>query len=64
MLLESTYLPVETVAERCGWRDSAMLRSVFKAAVGLTPAAYRERFTLRSERKRWGSDLPRARSES
>ncbi len=61
MLLEATYLPVETIAERCGWRDVAMLRVVFRRATGLTPAAYRHRFSLRTERRRWGSDLPTVR---
>ena len=59
MLLETTYLPIEGVAERCGWRDVAMLREVFRRATGLTPAAYRERNRLRTERRRWGRDLER-----
>lgn len=57
MLLETTYLPVEAVAERCGWRDTAMLRTVFRRATGLTPAAYRERYRLRTHRREWGQDL-------
>lgn len=57
MLLETTYLPVETIAERCGWRDAVMLRTVFQRETGLTPAAYRARFRLRTERRRWGQDL-------
>lgn len=58
MLLESTYLPVDAIAERCGYRDPAMLRTVFRRATGLTPADYRERFRLREPRRRWGRDLP------
>jgi transcriptional regulator GlxA family with amidase domain len=57
MLLETTYLPIEVIAERCGWRDVAMLRRVFRRATGLTPAVYRDRFRMRTERRRWGSDL-------
>lgn len=59
MLLETTYLPLETVAERCGWRDPAMLRTVFQRLTGQTPARYRERHRLRSERRQWGRDLAR-----
>jgi transcriptional regulator GlxA family with amidase domain len=57
MLLETTYLPLEVVAERCGWRDPAMLRGVFRRITGMTPAAYRERHRLRSRRREWGRDL-------
>jgi transcriptional regulator GlxA family with amidase domain len=57
MLLETTYLPLDTVAERCGWRDPAMLRDVFRRATGMTPAAYRERHRLRSKRREWGRDM-------
>jgi transcriptional regulator GlxA family with amidase domain len=59
MLLETTYLPLETVSERCGWRDPAMLRKVFQRETGLSPARYRERYRLRSERRQWGRDLER-----
>lgn len=58
MVLETSYLPVETIAECCGWRDVAMLRRAFRRATGTTPAAYRERYRLRTERRRWGRDLP------
>jgi transcriptional regulator GlxA family with amidase domain len=56
-LLETTYLSTEAIAERCGWRDPVMLREVFRRATGMTPAAYRERFRLRSSRREWGKDL-------
>lgn len=58
MLLETTYLSVEAIAERCGWRDTVMLREVFRRVTGLTPAVYRARFRLRDERRQWGRDLP------
>lgn len=57
MLLETSYLSIDAIAERCGWRDTAMLRRVFSAATGLTPAAYRERHRLRTRRRQWGQDL-------
>jgi transcriptional regulator GlxA family with amidase domain len=57
MLLETTYLSTEAIAERCGWRDPVMLRDVFRRSTGLTPAAYRERYRLRTKRREWGSDL-------
>lgn len=60
MLLETTYLPIEAIAEHCGWRDSAMLHEVFRRCTGLTPATYRERFRLRTARRQWGRELPRA----
>lgn len=57
VLLETTYLPIEAIAERCGWRDAATLRTIFSRLTGLTPAAYRERYRLRTTRRRWGQDL-------
>lgn len=57
MLLETTYLSTEAIAERCGWRDPVMLRDVFRRSTGMTPAAYRERYRLRIARREWGSDL-------
>lgn len=57
MLLETTYLPLEVIAERCGWRDPATLRDIFRRATGLTPAAYRQRHRLRATRREWGRDL-------
>ena len=58
MLLETSYLPVDAVAERCGWSDAAMLRKALRRATGLTPAAYRERYRLRADRRVWGRELP------
>jgi transcriptional regulator GlxA family with amidase domain len=40
-LLESTSLPIEIVAERCGFGTSASLREHFRRATGTTPSAYR-----------------------
>jgi len=58
MLLETTYLSVDSVAELCGYRDTAMFRRVFTRESGLSPSAYRERFRLRTSRREWGRDLP------
>jgi transcriptional regulator GlxA family with amidase domain len=60
MLLETTYLSVEAIAEQCGWRDVVMLRKAFRRETGLTPAAYRTRYRLRADRRQWGRDLPRS----
>jgi transcriptional regulator GlxA family with amidase domain len=57
MLLETSYLSTEAIAERCGWRDAAMLREAFRRATGLTPAAYRARYRLRGARREWGREL-------
>jgi transcriptional regulator GlxA family with amidase domain len=59
MLLESSYLSTEAIAEKCGWRDSAMFREVFRRFTGTTPAAYRARFSLRAPRQEWGRELSR-----
>jgi transcriptional regulator GlxA family with amidase domain len=38
-----TDLPVETIAERVGYRDVAFFQQVFRSQVGLTPLAFRRR---------------------
>jgi transcriptional regulator GlxA family with amidase domain len=43
-LLESTRLPVEEVARRCGFSSAAALRQPFKRLTGTSPAAYRTTF--------------------
>ena len=58
-MVGTTYLPIKQIAERCGWRDVAMLRRVFCRATQMTPAAYRERFRLLTVRRQWGRDLAR-----
>jgi transcriptional regulator GlxA family with amidase domain len=60
ILLETSYLPIEAIAERCGWHDLASLRKVFQRLTGLTPAAYRERHRLRTRRRQWGQDIGQA----
>ncbi|MBD0322466.1 MAG: helix-turn-helix domain-containing protein, partial [Aldersonia sp.] len=48
-LLEDTDLPLDTVAERCGFGSGALLRHHFNRLVGLSPADYRRRFSCRAE---------------
>jgi transcriptional regulator GlxA family with amidase domain len=43
-LLESSDLPVEAVATRCGFSSSALLRHHFTGQVGVAPAEYRRTF--------------------
>jgi transcriptional regulator GlxA family with amidase domain len=43
-LLESTSLPVEDVARRCGFSSAAALRPHFRRFVGTVPTAYRTTF--------------------
>jgi len=45
-LLESTRLPVEEVARRCGFGTGAALRPHFRRVTGTTPAAYRTTFAV------------------
>jgi len=43
-LLESSTLPLETVAERIGYADPGSFRRLFKRETGLSPADYRQQF--------------------
>ena len=43
-LLESTRLPVEEIARRCGFSSAAALRQHFRRLTGTAPAAYRATF--------------------
>jgi AraC family transcriptional regulator, transcriptional activator FtrA len=54
-LLESTELPVETVAQRCGFATAAGLRRPFLREVGATPQEYRRTFGMAPPRERSGS---------
>ncbi len=47
-LLESTELPVDTVARQCGFSSGAALRPHFRRLVGVVPAAYRDTFGLKT----------------
>ena len=43
-LLEASDLPIEAVAQRCGFGSAAILRQHFRRATATTPAAYRRTF--------------------
>jgi transcriptional regulator GlxA family with amidase domain len=45
-LLERTNLPLESVAERIGYRDSGSLRRVFRRTTRLSPSEFRRRFSI------------------
>ena len=47
-LLETSRLSFDEIVERCGYSDAASFRKLFKRETHLTPADYRERFTLRA----------------
>lgn len=47
-LLESTDLPVDQVADACGFGSAVTLRQGFAAAFGTSPSVYRRRFDARS----------------
>ncbi len=49
-LLETSDLPVETVASRCGFGSAALLRHHFGSQVGVSPAEYRRTFRTPDER--------------
>ena len=42
-MLREGHAAIGTIALACGWCDQSALTRQFKAAVGLTPAQYRER---------------------
>jgi transcriptional regulator GlxA family with amidase domain len=43
-LLETTNLPIDQVAARCGFGTATALRAHFRRVVGTTPTAYRSAF--------------------
>lgn len=45
-LLEDALLPIEDVAAACGFGTAATMRHHFRAALGVSPAAYRNRFRV------------------
>jgi transcriptional regulator GlxA family with amidase domain len=51
-LLETSNLPTEEIAKRCGYQDAAAFRKLFKRTAQLTPKDYRERFSLRRQQNR------------
>ena len=49
-LLETTPLPIDSVATEAGFRSAAVLREHFGAAVGTSPSAYRRSFVSPDDR--------------
>jgi len=45
-LLERTSLPLESIAERVGYRDPSSLRRVFRRTTHLSPGEFRKRFSI------------------
>jgi AraC family transcriptional activator FtrA len=43
-LLEGATLPIEDVAAACGFGTAATMRHHFRTTLGVSPAAYRDRF--------------------
>ena len=56
VLLQTTYLTVEAVAQQCGYGDVGSFRKIFTRIAGETPGAYRQRFLLRTSRKQWAGN--------
>lgn len=53
VLLETTYLGVDSLAQACGYLDVGTFRRHFLHATGELPATYREHNRLRVRRTRW-----------
>lgn len=53
VLLQTTYLSVDAIAQQCGYRDPGSFRKMFVRVCGHAPGVYRERFRLRTARKLW-----------
>jgi transcriptional regulator GlxA family with amidase domain len=56
VLLETSYVSVEQIAQMCGYIDVGTFRRLFVKALGQRPADYREHYRLRTSRKRWGEN--------
>jgi AraC family transcriptional activator FtrA len=53
-LLEGEPLPIEAIAEACGFGSAAALRQHFRTRLGISPTAYRNQFGSRSSRETAG----------
>lgn len=58
VLLETTYVSVEQVSRMCGYQDTGTFRRIFQRKTGELPASYRERYRLRTSRRRWTGSEP------
>lgn len=57
VLLEVTLESVPSIALACGYADPAAFRRIFVRYMGMAPAEYRRRHTLRAPRRRWRVDM-------
>lgn len=48
-MLERTTLPIDQIADECGFGSAAVLRQNFARVLGLTPTAYRARFSCATD---------------
>jgi transcriptional regulator GlxA family with amidase domain len=53
VLLETSYQPVEQVAQACGFGDVGTFRRIFHLETGVLPAQWREQHRLRTRRRTW-----------
>lgn len=53
VMLETTYVPVEQIAQACGYTDLGTFRRVFLKKTGVLPGVYRDSHRLRTTRRRW-----------
>lgn len=49
-LIETTRLPIEIIASRVGYEDAGAFRKIFKRLTGLSPRAFRVRFSAAASR--------------
>ncbi len=53
MWLQATWRSVHEIAQASGYTEAAAFRRMFKQATSMTPAEYRQRFTVRTPRAVW-----------
>ncbi|MFJ4175585.1 GlxA family transcriptional regulator [Microbacterium sp. NPDC089696] len=59
-LLERSDLPLDRIAEECGFGSAAVLRQNFARVLGTTPTAYRARFSCALDLEAQGTPAPTA----
>jgi transcriptional regulator GlxA family with amidase domain len=57
LLLQTTYVPVEEIGRVSGLPSPSTFRRVFVKHMGDLPGEYRRRYSLRTQRPRWGSEV-------
>jgi transcriptional regulator GlxA family with amidase domain len=46
VILQSTSVPLKTIAPPCGFRDAQPMRNVFNRRLGVTPQQFRSHFAV------------------